>query len=93
MFLVRTICHDWPDELVIKILSNLREAAGVSTRLLLADFIIPYACPSNETIGIPGAQTRAVKAPLLANLGKATANAYWIDMTVSAFAESYQNNI
>lgn len=80
VFLVRTICHDWPDELVVKILCNLRSAAGGSTRLIVGDYVIPYACPS-DNLEVTSNSSNA--PPLLGNLGKAGFNAYYIDMTVS----------
>ena len=84
IFLVRTICHDWPDELVVKILSNLRSAAGKSTRLIVADYVIPYACTSdNLELKTASSSNSPATLPLLENLGKAGFNAYYIDMTVS----------
>lgn len=70
MFLLRTICHDWPDELSIKILANLRSAAADNTRVILAEYIMPHACSTTAP-------------PLLDNLGKTSFNPYFIDMTVS----------
>lgn len=35
------------------------------------------------TEGVEGVQVRLAPTPLLANLGKANANAYWMDLTVS----------
>ncbi|KAF8579514.1 O-methyltransferase [Ramaria rubella] len=94
VFLVRTICHDWPDDLAIRILLNLRKASNKSTKLILADFVIPYACPNDSADRmVPGAAMKAVKAPLLANLGKATANAYWIDMTMQVLLNGQERTL
>ncbi|KIJ34903.1 hypothetical protein M422DRAFT_51677 [Sphaerobolus stellatus SS14] len=86
IFFVRTICHDWPDELVVKILGNLRRAAGETTKLILADYVMPYACPtkpdSSLTSDMNGSVPSQAPYPLLSNLGKAGANAYFIDMTM-----------
>ena len=57
------------------------------TKLLLGDFILPLACPDevggNELLeDIQGTEAMLAPPPLLPNLGKASANAYWMDMTV-----------
>jgi hypothetical protein len=93
VFLLRVVCHDWPDALARRILLQLRRAANEGTAdkkptyLVIGDHILPYACTSakvselraeDSTEGLPGARW-----PLLTNLGAASANAYWMDMTVS----------
>ncbi|KAF8515747.1 O-methyltransferase [Gautieria morchelliformis] len=93
VFLVRTICHDWPDEQALKILSNLRKAASPSTKLVLGDYIIPYACRTDFTVGLRGAQAHVAKEPLLANLGKASANVYWIDMAMQVLLNGQERTL
>lgn len=95
VFLLRVILHDWPDSFAERILIHLREAATPDTKLLLADFVLPLACaddfgaigPDGESVldmeVIEGAERLLAPAPLLANLGKASATVYWMDMTVS----------
>lgn len=93
VFLLRVVLHDWPDAFAQRILLRLREAAMPDTKLLIADFVLPLACADNfgsaqdedETglTEIQGAETMLAPAPLLPNLGKASANGYWMDMTVS----------
>ncbi|CDO73947.1 hypothetical protein BN946_scf185016.g104 [Trametes cinnabarina] len=89
IYLMRVITHDWPDEFVTKILLNLRMAAGPDTKLLLADHVLPLACVDEDVEDalrdpLPGAIRSLVPegSPLLPNLGKANANAYWMDLTV-----------
>jgi len=41
VFILRYILHDWSDVLGLRILSNLREAASATTKLLVVDFILP----------------------------------------------------
>ncbi len=73
-----------------RILLNLRLAAGSGTKLLLADHILPLACvdeDSEDEFGrdhLPGALPSLAPegSLLLPNLGKANANAYWLDLTV-----------
>ncbi|KAF5389010.1 hypothetical protein D9757_005108 [Collybiopsis confluens] len=74
VFLVRTICHDWPDHLAIEILRNLRQAAG-------------------DTVHIPGAELTIVPEPLLSNMGKASANVYWIDMTMQVLLNGQERTL
>ncbi|KAF9479529.1 S-adenosyl-L-methionine-dependent methyltransferase [Pholiota conissans] len=97
IFLVRTICHDWPDELVVKILSNLRSAAKSSTRLIMADFVLPYACPVEDipTSGLEqtSVSTSGIPSPLLSNLGKAGFNAYYIDMTMQVLLNGQERTL
>lgn len=84
VFLIRAVCHDHGDDAVIKILSLLRAAAQPGTALVIGDHIMPYACPDTSPASeIPGAGQRLAPPPLLANLGKASATAYYMGMTVS----------
>jgi hypothetical protein len=82
------ILHDWPTAFAEKILLRLREAAGPDTKLLIADFVLPLACvddfggEGDEDEQVEGAESTLAPAPLLANLGKASANGYWMDLTV-----------
>jgi hypothetical protein len=85
------ILHNWPDAEARQILERLREAATESTRLLIADFLSPLACPDitddvnaedDMLSGIEGAERTLASPPLLANLGKASSHVYWQDMTV-----------
>ncbi|KAJ7449160.1 O-methyltransferase, partial [Mycena latifolia] len=89
VFLLRVVLHDWPDAFAQRILLRLREAAAPHTRLVLADFVLPLACVDDFGVGgggggpqVEGAETMLAPAPLLANLGKASANAYWMDLTM-----------
>jgi hypothetical protein len=83
VFLLRVITHDWPDEFVTRILLQLRHAATPQTKLILADYVLPLACEDRtEDTGV----VRTLAPPssgLLPNLGKASANAFWLDMTAS----------
>ena len=83
------ILHDWTDAQARKILERLRTAATENTKLLMGDFVLPLACPDDgeeggENIldGVEGAEKALASPPLLANLGKASSHAYWMDMTV-----------
>ncbi|KAJ7694898.1 S-adenosyl-L-methionine-dependent methyltransferase, partial [Mycena rosella] len=84
VFLLRVVLHDWPDAFAQRILLRLREAAEPHTKLVLADFVLPLACVDDFGVGpqVEGAEKMLAPAPLLANLGKASANAYWMDLTM-----------
>jgi len=67
---MRYITHDWPDAYVKKILQQLHVSAQSSTTLILCDFLVPYAAPSNDLFsGIPGAKVPTAPYPLLPNFG------------------------
>ena len=93
VFLLRVVCHDWPDALARRILLQLRRAADEGTMdkkptyLVIGDHLLPYACTSAKILERrveEGTEAlRGARWPLLANLGAASANAYWMDMTVS----------
>jgi hypothetical protein len=81
------VLHDWPDDFARKILLRLREAASPDTKLLIADFVLPLACPDDTSSDgvledVAGAESVLAPAPLLPNLGKASSNVYWMDLTV-----------
>ncbi|KIP03318.1 hypothetical protein PHLGIDRAFT_94938, partial [Phlebiopsis gigantea 11061_1 CR5-6] len=100
VFLMRVITHDWPDSYVTRILLRLRQAAGPKTRLLLADYVLPLACVDEDEDKItrdslPGTlRTLAPEgSPLLSNLGKASANAYWLDLTMRAMFNAQERTL
>lgn len=83
VFLLRVITHDWPDEFVTRILFRLRQAATPKTKLILVDYVLPFAC-EDHTKDIGAVRTMAPPSSgLLPNLGKANANAFWLDMSES----------
>ncbi|KAJ7348065.1 hypothetical protein DFH08DRAFT_1080218 [Mycena albidolilacea] len=67
--LLRVVQHDRPD-FAHRILLRLLEAAAPHTKLVLANFVLPLASRARR------------KCSRLANLGKASANAYWMDLTM-----------
>ncbi|KAG6854561.1 hypothetical protein C0991_004897 [Blastosporella zonata] len=70
VYFLRVVIHDWPDHAAKKILSNLRDGAGPSTKLVLFDTLALYSCedPSSTVSTV-----QKVPSPLLANLGVAGA--------------------
>ncbi|KAF5865903.1 hypothetical protein ETB97_001971 [Aspergillus alliaceus] len=41
VYLVRHVCHDWPDQYVVKILRNLMRAASPTSEILIVDSVVP----------------------------------------------------
>jgi len=94
VFLLRAICHDWPDAFVVKILKHLRDAAQPHTKLVVGDHIIPYACVDDtEASNLPGAAKTLAPKPLLANLGRASAVAYWVDLTMQSMFNGQERTL
>ncbi|KAJ7159946.1 O-methyltransferase [Mycena crocata] len=80
IFLLRQIVHDWPDDSAVRILAHLRSSAAPGSKLVIVDQIIPYATESKLENSIPGTARPIPPAPLLRNMGTASAVAYWADM-------------
>lgn len=85
MFFLKMIIHDWSDEMSHIILEHLRDAATPSTKLLIMDRIVPYACKGVDKAaeGIPGLLTQDVPDVLPPNLGSWGPTTYHIDLNVS----------
>lgn len=83
-FILRGVLHDWPTAYAEKILRHLRAAARPSTKLVVAESILPYACRTDETFSyIRGLLVDTTPAPLLPNMGMAGGMVSFIDMQVS----------
>lgn len=85
VFFLKTVIHDWSNEMSHTILRHLRDAATPSTKLLIMDRIVPYACKGIDKIAesIPGLLKRDVPDVLLPNLGAYGPTAYHVDLNVS----------
>lgn len=77
---MRFILHDWPDKYCLQILRHLREAATPSTRLMLVENLMAYACADKGLSSIPGATVTTPPAPLLANGGQSSTISYFQDV-------------
>ena len=63
------ITHDWPTPYVHQIMRHLRDVAVPNTRLVIVEFVIPYAgCATGGLSHIPGADVDPVPEPLIPNL-------------------------
>ncbi|KAF9067896.1 S-adenosyl-L-methionine-dependent methyltransferase [Rhodocollybia butyracea] len=74
VYMMRFVLHDWPASKCHTILNHLRAAASKTTKLILFEAIMPYACPppdgpfSREMEASAGGAGKA-PWPLLSNLG------------------------
>ncbi|KAF9475206.1 hypothetical protein BDN70DRAFT_924124 [Pholiota conissans] len=98
VFLLRVVLHDWPDKFARNILLRLREAASSDTKLVIADFVLPLACPDDTNSDsiledVVGAESVLAPAPLLPNLGKASSNVYCMDLTMQVMFNAQERTL
>lgn len=85
VYLLHSVIHDWSDEYCIKILRQVRAAAGPNSQLVVIDCIMSYACDDPEDVkAIPGAVFPTPPAPLMRNMGQASIMPYLCDLSVSS---------
>jgi len=94
IFILRLVLHDWSDKYCSVILNQLRKSATASTKLIVIDAIIDYACPTEDIFGdIPGALAPPGPAPLLPNFGGANLFQYWQDLQMMSLLNSRERTI
>ncbi|KAF9492857.1 S-adenosyl-L-methionine-dependent methyltransferase [Pleurotus eryngii] len=94
VFFLRLIMHDWPTKEGVKILQKLHEAAAPTTKLVIVDQVVPYACPNPKALAqIEGATLIKATSPLLANLGEASSDVYTTDFTMAALLNSQERTL
>ncbi|KAJ7511474.1 S-adenosyl-L-methionine-dependent methyltransferase [Mycena galericulata] len=93
VFLLRMILHDWADEYCFKILRHLRAAADSSTKLLIIDNIVSYACNETLTKDIRGEERPLAPAPLLPNFGQSSVIAYYTDLNMLSLFNSQERTV
>lgn len=93
IFLLRNILHDWSDSYCLTILRRLRDAAAKTTRLMIVDNLISYACVDNELGTIRGAEKSLPPAPLLPNGGHSATIAYFQDIQVRLPALAFSSRL
>ncbi|KAJ7512284.1 S-adenosyl-L-methionine-dependent methyltransferase [Mycena galericulata] len=93
VFLLRMILHDWSDEYCVKILRNLRAVADESTKLLVVDDIVSYACSEKLSKEITGAERALPPAPLLPNFGHAGVVSYYIDLAMMSLVNGQERTV
>ncbi|KAG1769394.1 S-adenosyl-L-methionine-dependent methyltransferase, partial [Suillus occidentalis] len=84
VYILRVVLHDWPDVRARHVLLNLRLASGPETRLIIADHVLPLACWTLDSVlaHLEGAHGTLAPAPLLPNLGKASATPFSMDIVM-----------
>ena len=82
IFLLKQVLHDWSDLYAAKILTQLRAAAAPTTKLIIVESIVAYACHDPNSESIPGAAPREAPSPLLPNYGPINDMQYNGDLTV-----------
>ncbi|KAG1730958.1 S-adenosyl-L-methionine-dependent methyltransferase, partial [Suillus paluster] len=83
VYILRVVLHDWPDARARHVLLNLRLASSPETRLIIADHVLPLACKwtlDSVLAHLEGAHGTLAPAPLLPNLGKASATPFSMDI-------------
>jgi hypothetical protein len=77
------VLHDWADEFCVKILKQLRAAAGPKTQLVVVvEQMISHVCDEPVAHEIPGAELPVPPEPLLRNMGRAASGTYFTDIMV-----------
>ncbi|KAG2033087.1 S-adenosyl-L-methionine-dependent methyltransferase, partial [Suillus americanus] len=84
VYMLRVVLHDWPDARARHVLLNLRLASSPETRLIIADHVLPLACWTLDSVlaHLEGAHGTLAPAPLLPNLGKASATPFSMDIVM-----------
>ncbi|KAJ3730279.1 S-adenosyl-L-methionine-dependent methyltransferase [Lentinula raphanica] len=70
IYFLRLIVHDWPDHDAIKILTNLRSAAGADSKLVLFEMLAKHIAEEDTSTNSDGS---SAPYPLLSNYGIAGA--------------------
>lgn len=70
VYFERFVLHDWADSECIKILQSVRKAAAPNSKLILFEFMVPYAC--EDTVNPKFDTARSLPAPLLPNTDSGT---------------------
>ncbi|KZV88454.1 S-adenosyl-L-methionine-dependent methyltransferase [Exidia glandulosa HHB12029] len=98
VWFLRNIVHNWPDAYVIRILKHLRDVSAPSTRLVLADRVIPHATTGGASASeleasIPGAVPRPAPKPLLANFGRANSTVFGLDIGAQSMMNGLERTL
>ncbi|KAI0350580.1 S-adenosyl-L-methionine-dependent methyltransferase [Trametes cingulata] len=95
VYVITRVLHNWPDAQCVKIMKNLRAAAGPDTRLLIHEIILLHACvdPSDAEDGAGQDEEVPTSSPLLPNLGKASSGVYQLDLTMMAMMDARERTL
>nr|BBF98762.1 O-methyltransferase [Tricholoma matsutake]BBF98763.1 O-methyltransferase [Tricholoma matsutake] len=94
VFFMRHVTHNWPTNEIIHVLKHLHAAAPPHCKLIIADQLVPHACPDTQTAaGIKRVVHPMPPAPLLANLGEANAAMYSLDLAMTLMFNSQERTL
>ncbi|KAG5341098.1 hypothetical protein C0989_011690 [Termitomyces sp. Mn162] len=93
VFILKQIMHNWSDPYCARILRALRAAAMPTTKLVLADNIVAYACHDPTVQSGLNSGHKEAPAPLLANYGAANGLPYLIDLGMMVWFNSQERTI
>jgi hypothetical protein len=77
VFFMRAVTHNWPSSEMINVLKHLHAAAPPPCKLIIADLLVPHACPNPQISEVVVHPMPPV--PLLTNLGEANEGLYALD--------------
>jgi len=89
VFLIKQVLHNWPDDYIIKILCQLREAAKTDTVLVIIDNVVPYVCRMPED----DSSSNVAPEPLLPNYGPLSNAAYTLKMTMMCHFNAKEHTV
>jgi len=93
VFLLCQISHDWADEHCVRILKQLRAAAGPKTELVIFERQIAYACDEPASHEIFGAELSVPPKPLLPNWGRAGSSVHGLDIIMMCLVNGEERTI
>ncbi|KAF7331265.1 Methyltransf-2 domain-containing protein [Mycena kentingensis (nom. inval.)] len=83
VFMLRWIAHNWPDDRLVVILKNLRDAATPDTKLVIIEkIVLTAATEGSASEGVAGADKPVAPRPLLPNWGIGKSEFYYVDIGV-----------
>ena len=89
VFFLRAVAHNWSDGHLITILTHLRDAATPETKLVIVDWILPYACANTSVEEVPGSvPANPAPAPLLPSYGYPNITCFQHDAMVGPYITS-----
>ncbi|KAF9544584.1 S-adenosyl-L-methionine-dependent methyltransferase [Agrocybe pediades] len=89
VYYMKNIIHDWPDADCIKILSNIRDAMGPNSRILVQEYILQHAnrVPDSESAFVQA------PAPMLPNYGAGRIRQYNLDLDMMTMLNSEERRL
>ncbi|KAF8994600.1 O-methyltransferase-domain-containing protein [Cyathus striatus] len=89
VYYMKNIIHDWPDVDSVKILSNVRQAMGLHSRLLIQEYILQHVNrePNDKS------QFSQAPEPLLSNYGVGRILQYNLDLDMMTMLNSEERTV